>query len=266
MTATIDRTTTANRPGLTDAQVRDYWDNGWIVLPGLFTAAEVATWDVECKRLLAADFVHQDNLRTGFRPVDGKPMIERIDPVIDASPLFADVVNDPRVLEPLTAIFRDAPALFKDKLIFKLPGMSGYPMHQDQAWWQLCAADDILSVSIAIDGASTDNGCIELFPGHHRSLLSSAGELRNMTDEEVAKHVLVERGQRIATRAGDVVIFHSQTPHRSGPNTSQTSRRSLYLTYTAARSGNLYAAHRDHYKTYVTAKMSEEEKARKYFK
>ena len=251
---------------VTAAQVRQYWERGWLVLPGVFSAEEVAGWDAECQRLLASDLVHEDNLRTGFRAVDGKPMIERIDPVIDVSSVFASAVSDPRVLGPLAAIFGDAAVLFKDKLIFKLPGMSGYTMHQDQAWWQMCAADDILSVSIAIDGASADNGCLELFPGYHRSLLTPAGELRNLSDDEVAKHIDVTTGEKIATRPGDVVIFHSQTPHRSGANTARHSRRSLYLTYTAARTGNLYAAHRDHYKTYVTANMTPEQKARKFFR
>jgi len=251
---------------LSEDQVNGYWEKGWVALPGLFTAAEASAWDIEAKRLLQADFVHDDNLRTGFRPIDGKKMIERIDPVIDVSPLFQSVVDDPRILGALASIFRDEPKLFKDKLIFKLPKMTGYTMHQDQAWWQMCDSDDILSVSIAVDGASVDNGCIELFPGYHRSLISPKGELRNLHEAEVKQHIDETKGQKIATKPGDVLIFHSLAPHRSGDNTSTGSRRSLYLTYTAARSGNLYAAHRDHYKTYITAKMNEEEKKRKFFK
>jgi ectoine hydroxylase-related dioxygenase (phytanoyl-CoA dioxygenase family) len=250
---------------VSEQDVAGYWKNGWLVLRRLFTATEAAAWDAECKRLLSLDLVNPDNLRTGFRVVNGKPMIERYDPIIDVSSVFNSVVNDERILSPLRAIFKDEPALFKDKLIFKLPGMSGYGMHQDQSWWQMCAADDILSVSVAIDGASTDNGSIELFPGYHGKLLSPKAEFRNMNDEE-AKAIDLSTGQLAATKPGDVLIFHSQTPHRSGTNISQTSRRNLYLTYTASRTGNLYAAHRDHYKTYITAKMSAEDKARKYFK
>jgi ectoine hydroxylase-related dioxygenase (phytanoyl-CoA dioxygenase family) len=248
------------------ADVKSYWSKGWLVLRALFTPEEVASWRAECDRLLSLDLIDQDNLRTGFRKIDGQPMIERIDPVIDVSPTFNALVNDDRILEPLRAIFNDTPHLFKDKLIVKLPTMSGYTMHQDQAWWQMCAADDILSVSIAIDPATTENGCIELFPGYHGKLLTPPGELRNLTPEEVAEHIDLSTGGPIVAAPGDVVVFHSQTPHQSGVNNSPISRRNLYLTYTAARSGNLYAAHRDHYKTYVTAKMSDEEKARKYFK
>jgi hypothetical protein len=258
--------TTSAKPTPTPQQIADYWTRGYLKLTNLFTPAETAAWDAECQRLLSADFVDENNLRTGFRKINGTKLIERIDPVIDVSPIFNTLVNDERILAPLHAIFKDQPALFKDKLIFKLPNMTGYTMHQDQAWWQMCPPNDILSVSIAIDGATTNNGCIELFPGYHRSLLTPKGELRNLTDDEVTQHIDLTTGGPIPTNPGDVLIFHSQTPHKSGTNTSPTSRRNLYLTYTAARSGNLYAAHRDHYRTYITATMTEEEKRQKFFR
>ena len=79
--------------------------------------------------------------------------------------------------------------LFKDKLIFKAPGVAGYDMHQDWAWgWQrLCPADDILSISIQIDGASSDNGGIELFPGYHQQLLTPPGMATNFRPKELAQ-------------------------------------------------------------------------------
>ncbi len=67
---------------------------------------------------------------------DGRKVVERIDPVIDVSALFNDVLQDNRILEPLRQMFGEDPVLFKDKLIFKVPGMRGYEMHQDYAWWQ----------------------------------------------------------------------------------------------------------------------------------
>ncbi len=46
-------------------------------------------------------------------------------------------------------------------------------------------------------------------------------------------------------RAGSVLWFHSRTPHRSGPNTTGTARRALFLTYNAAAEGNLRQAYYD---------------------
>jgi ectoine hydroxylase-related dioxygenase (phytanoyl-CoA dioxygenase family) len=222
-----------------------YHEKGYLVLRGVFSGEEVAALQAECEWLLGSDFVQPHNPRTPFRFNSGDAP-ERIDPVVDISPLFQKFTADARIVEPLRAIFDDEPLLFKDKLILKLPGTHGYTMHQDQAWWQLCPADDILSVLITIDGADAANGTLELFPGYHRELRTPAGEKRNMNEDEVAQ-IDASRGEMIETRPGDVVIFHSQTPHQSGINNSTKPRRSLYLSYSAARNGDLHATYYEQY-------------------
>jgi ectoine hydroxylase-related dioxygenase (phytanoyl-CoA dioxygenase family) len=136
-------------------------------------------------------------------------------------------------------------------------------MHQDQAWWQMSPADDMLSVSIQIDGATAANGCIELFPGYHDRLRTPVGSMQNFCPREVAG-IDASTGVKMETQPGDVLIFHSLTPHQSGTNTADVSRRSLYLTYSARRVGDLY---QEHLKMYI-ARLSEEPrvKGRAFFK
>jgi len=225
-----------------------YRTRGHCVLRGRFDEAEIAAWRVECDRLLALELVAPGNGRTPFR-FGAREVPERIDPVVDISPCFAELVADPRLREPVAELLGDEPLLFKDKLIFKAPGVGGYPMHQDWAWgWQdLCPADRVLSVSIQIDGADPANGCIELFDGYHDALLTPPGEATNFGPDEEAL-IGPGRGGPVATDPGDVLTFHSLTPHRSGPNTADRPRRSLYLTFNARAAGDLrgdyYAAYR----------------------
>lgn len=227
---------------------QEYWDKGYIALRGLFRPDEVARWQAESDRLLAQEWVEPNNIRTPFR-MNTTNAPERIDPVVDVSPVFQQLVADERILAPLRKIFQDGVQLFKDKLILKLPGVQGYTMHQDWAWgWQeLCAADDILSVSVQIDGADAANGCIELFPGYHHELLTPPGVQTNFRAGEMERIDLAV-GQKMETQPGDVLIFHALTPHQSGRNTATYSRRSLYLTYNAARAGDLKAAYYENYK------------------
>ena len=49
------------------------------------------------------------------------------------------------------------------------------------------------------------------------------------------------RGERVDLAAGDFLMFHSMVPHRSGPNRSGASLRGLFLTYSTARHGDVYA-------------------------
>lgn len=227
---------------------RDYHQRGYVKLSGFFQPEEVAAWQAECERLQKLDIVNPNNKRTPFR-IPEIPYPEKIDPVVDISPLFDALTRDERVQRVLHAIFNDEALLFKDKIIYKLPGMNGYGMHQDWAWgWQhLAPADDLLSVSFQIDGADAANGCIELFDGYHNKLMTTPGEERGFYDAEVEKLIDPARGTKMETQAGDVLIFHSLTPHRSGKNLAGYSRRSLYLTYNAARSGNLRKEYYRHY-------------------
>jgi hypothetical protein len=223
---------------LTDSQLDAYRRRGYLTLRGLFAEEEVAAWDAESRRLLRLGIAHEHNMRTiPHYLTESVWVVDRLDPVMDISPVFRGLAADERLRAVLRRIFADEPLLFKDRLIYKMIGMPGYPIHQDYSWWQEFPAD-LVNVLVAIDGADADNGALELFPGHHR-LLSAPGEMRHMNDEE-ARQVDLDGGELMVTRPGDVVIFDCMTPHRSGPNRSNRLRRQLYLTYSPARHGDLY--------------------------
>jgi ectoine hydroxylase-related dioxygenase (phytanoyl-CoA dioxygenase family) len=194
----------------------------------------------------------------------GEWITERFDPIVDISPVFAAIARDERILSPIRQLYGDDMLLFKDKLIFKLPGMTGYTMHQDWAWWQPFP-QEIVSVTVAIDGADSSNGALEVFPGYHRNLLSTPGELRNMNADEITL-IDAAKGEMLETKPGDVLLFDCLTPHQSGPNTSERSRQQLYLSYCAAKHGDLYKTQADHYRAYNEIKMTDEEKERLYLR
>lgn len=86
------------------------------------------------------------------------------------------------------------------------------------------------------------NGAVEVAPGRHKegvfpneAGVVSAGLEQGMTFEPV----LVE--------PGDVVLFDSYLPHRSSPNTTASSRRLAYLTFSPLSEG-------DHRLAYYEAK------------
>lgn len=251
---------------LTYDQLDSYKKNGFLVLHNVFTEKEVAVWQSECDRLLSlSDYVDPLNLRVGFRKMKtGESMVEKFDPVHDISPVFSDLVKDERILTPLRDIFLDEPCLFKDKLIYKLPRNKGYRLHQDAAWWQGFRYEGLISVMVAIDGADRKNGGLELFPGYQDRFLYKEG-MRGMDDEEMAL-VDAKKGMIYATHPGDVIIFHSLTPHQSGENTTNQSRRQLYLTYSPSSDGQLYKAHYQHFRRYVSRNMETEMMKRSYFK
>lgn len=248
-------------------QVQAFWRDGYLHLPGLFTAEEVAGWQAEADRLLHSDWVDGDNLRTRFRtlPDDGGKILEKYDPVVDVSPTFRAVADDERIRGPLRALFDDEPMLFKDKLIFKPAGAGGYGAHQDYTWWQPFPKEKLVSVMVAIDGADASNGALEVVPGKHDRFLLPTGEMRGLKPEDL-EAAGVSDWQTIETQPGDILIFHCLTPHRSGTNTSDRSRRQFYPSYSAGEHGDLYTMHYEHYRWYVERGLNEDDREKLYFR
>jgi ectoine hydroxylase-related dioxygenase (phytanoyl-CoA dioxygenase family) len=224
---------------LTEEQIETYRRKGYLHLPALFSNEDVEAWDAESRRLLKLGLSREDNLRAVSKPLaPGVAIVDRLNPVIDLSPIFMTLVRDSRITEAVDKLAGEPVLLFKDKLIYKMPGIDGYAMHQDYSMWQTFPAG-LINVLVSIDDANADNGGVEFFPGHHHRLLSATGVIRYMNVEE-ASEIDVDSGEIISTKPGDVVFFSDLTPHRSGPNRSGCMRRQLYLTYSLARHGDLY--------------------------
>jgi 2-aminoethylphosphonate dioxygenase len=243
------------------AQAGVYRDDGFVLVRGLFTAPEAEAWVGECERLEASGLMHPDNLRTHVLHSTRPP--DRLDPVVDLSPVFRELAFGERLTALAGELLGDDAVLFKDKLIFKPAGTRGYLAHQDYAYWQWLPAPPaaLVTVLVALDAATVENGAVELFAGFHDRLLTEPGGPADVPDG-----VLPERGLLAETAPGDVVGFHSLTPHRSGDNRTSLPRRQLFLSYGAARYGDLYRRYYDGLQASVLAAMAPDARARAYFR
>lgn len=135
------------------------------------------------------------------------------------------------LVDVASALLGEPAVLYKEKINYKLPGGAGYAPHQDAPAYPF--VDAHVSCMVAIDDARVDNGCLEVASGMHGALLptDAAGCIR----ADVARSL---RWEPVEVRAGEVLWFHSRTPHRSGPNRSDRPRRALYPTYNAASEGD----------------------------
>lgn len=250
---------------LSEAQRAYYRQNGFVVLPGLFTAAEAQIFQREADRLYAeARQADPDNLRYE-RAKDGQTgekVVWKIDPFSDISRIFLDMVRDRRICDALASLYDGyEPRLFKDKLIYKPAHTKGNALHQDYTWWQGFPTS-LISVVVAIDGADEDNGCTELFPGYEAGLLTQEDTFDSLSEERVA----LDKGVKVRTQPGDVAMFSCFTPHRAGPNNTGQFRRQIFLTYNDSRDGEYYQSHYDHFFWYMTRSLSEEERERKFLR
>jgi phytanoyl-CoA hydroxylase len=108
------------------------------------------------------------------------------------------------------------------------------PWHQDGgAIWGL-DRDPLMTVWTALDDATRANGCVQVVPGSHRlGLLSSFGH--TITPEQAEELCRPEQVVHLELRAGESVLLHNWTLHRSDVNRTTAPRRAFSVCYLDAR-------------------------------
>jgi hypothetical protein len=163
--------------------------------------------------------------------------------------------------------------LFKEKLNLKPPGGSGFAPHLDApSLLQLdggesrCGPTDFVTVMVAIDDMTSQNGCLRISPGPWTrenavaTVLASGacggsgtadrdnpdgGGRRGLIPPDVADALdFVD----VEVKGGTMVAFSGYTPHRSSVNASHFARRAVFLTYNPAEQGDYRQAYYDRMK------------------
>ena len=239
MTAIHELSPAAARPALkrlTADQVAAFESDGLLLMPGLFSAAEI-----ELLARLAVD----DPRITG-------EVVEVIDSTGQGAELFgwSGVTDDllgayvriARLVESASDLLGGEPVYhWHSKLSFKKPRSAGrWDWHQDYGSWYLegCLRPEMLSVMIAIDPCRLENGCVEFIRGSNtlgRIDHVAIGESRGADPDVVAR--ALEEMEHVACEIapGDAVFFHGNTLHASGPNRSDRPRTVLHVSYNTVR-------------------------------
>jgi hypothetical protein len=230
---------------LTAEQRRQYGADGFLVLPGYLDAQAVAELAAAADELLTrVGPLVPGNPRVQVDRIGDRVGVRQAWPVIDLSETLARFAAEERIV----GLFRDlfdgaAPVLFEDKLNYKHPQVgTQFPMHQDYSYWR-AYSPRLTSALIYLDPATEENGCLEVVPGWHRRGLLERTEMDvgPAVDHHVPAEVLDPAlACRVPGEPGTVILFSCMTPHRSGPNRSDRSRRALILTYNPETDGDFY--------------------------
>jgi len=109
------------------------------------------------------------------------------------------------VQDLVSQVEREPAVLFKDKLNFKGPGGGGFLCHQDAtAYVTDQLATRHVSVMVAIDAATPENGCLQVAPGWHKKgiLDHEDGVIKPELEKEM-------KFTNILVNPGDIVLFDS---------------------------------------------------------
>jgi phytanoyl-CoA hydroxylase len=224
---------------ISDELVSSYHDEGWVVVPDVLPAHEIAAISrvtdefVERSRALRADADGLE-LAAGHTQVD--PRLRRINAANTHHPLYRDLLRHPRVLEVVTSLIGDDVRFHHSKLTLKLARHGeAVEWHQDWAFYPH-TNDSVLEVGILIDPVEAHNGPLMVVPGSHRGPIfdhHSEGRFCGAVGAEQLGP-LAEQGVPMLGPAGSLTVHHVRTLHGAAPNLSGRSRRMLFMGFTAA--------------------------------
>jgi hypothetical protein len=220
---------------LTDAEVARYHEDGFVIVRGLFDAEEI-----DLLRRAAKEDHELD--RRSYGRADGEGGVVRLSlwnhP---GDTLYGMFARCERVVRSCEKLLGGEVYHYHSKMILKDAKVGGaWAWHQDYGYWYNNAVllPLLVSVSIAVDPARQENGCLQMVPGsHHCGRIDhvKTGDQTGADPERVAEIVKRFGVTYCEMDPGDTVFFHSNTLHRSDQNHSDQPRWSLICCYNAAR-------------------------------
>ena len=228
---------------LTPEQRRAFDDDGYVIVRGLFDAAET--------ELLRSAMETDPQIREHFyNRYDTSGAFTRM--ALWNHPgdsVYGLAARSRRVVDTMEDLLGGEVYHYHSKLTAKQPFEGGaWEWHQDYGYWYHngCLFPLMASVMIALDHSTRDNGCLQVLRGSNRL---GRIEHKMLEGEQVGADLKrVEEAGKVLERVyvelepGDGLFFHCNTLHRSDQNRSPNRRWTLLCCYNAARN-NPYLEH-----------------------
>lgn len=141
--------------------------------------------------------------------------------------------EDPALMAVVRRIIGEEPMLFQDMALLKPPRVGREkPWHQDHAYFDLELRTRVVGVWIALDPATTGNGCMLVKPGSH---LQGPVVHFKRRDWQICDADVDPLGTlAVPLEPGGCLFFSSFMQHGTAPNTSDQRRRAVQFHYRPA--------------------------------
>lgn len=230
-------------------QVRQFVDDGFLVLPGLVTATEVDEMRRDIVDLARGRYACE-SLKPLPESMSDAEVLRNILCVHNphyVSPVILKYVKQATICGALSQItgahlshWDGSVKCMQSMFFVKPPGFQGQAWHQDEIY--IPTRDrSLIGAWIALDDATIENGCLWILPGSHRDGVLYPQRPHGQEDEfdfgpeshgfDASAEIPVE------VKAGTVVFFNGYLLHRSRKNRSRDCyRRALVNHYMTASS------------------------------
>ncbi|KAI6653813.1 Phytanoyl-CoA dioxygenase family protein [Oopsacas minuta] len=237
---------------LTEEEITRYHKTGYLVKNGLFTSEEMDVFFSTIKN---------DVIVTGrsHTRLDSEGFYSKLSlwnhPGIN---LYGAVARSARIIDNVETLLsgyshglsaeREEAYHYHSKVMIKEPKVGGaWEWHQDYGYWYNngCLFPKMISVMVAIDTHTEENGCLQVLEGSHnmgRISHTLTGEQAGADMNRVEQSKSRFKKYPILCNPGDTLFLHCNTLHASAQNKSNYPRWSLICCYNT-KSNNPYIPH-----------------------
>ena len=216
------------------SEIDFYQENGYVVMEDFLTAEELETWRRHVgeavanrgKRKLAdGSSVEEDNYYA-------RVFAQRINLWTDHAGMRQLMIDARlgRIASDLSG--RDGMRIWHDQALIKPPWGNPTGWHLDNPYWSFYSRDSI-TIWVALDDVTKDNGCLYFVPGTHRTAtydnVSITSNVGSLFDSYPQWRELEAVG--VELKAGGCTWHNGLLAHGAGANMTPRHRRSMTCAY-----------------------------------
>jgi phytanoyl-CoA hydroxylase len=225
---------------ITDEHITQFYEQGYLAVEQAFSAVEVQDALNGLLSLLSGevpDFkgVMYEKSAEGI-PVDKMSPEQKQDYVrkfmwfVKHETRLHALAHHPDLLAVVERIMGEAPVLFQDMALLKPPRLGREkPWHQDHAYFELPLEAKVVGCWIALDEATTENGCMIVIPGTHRQ--GPVVHFKRRDWQICDTHVRNQGAVAVPLKPGGCLFFSSLIHHGTPTNFSDKRRRAVQFHY-----------------------------------
>ena len=228
---------------LTERQIDQYRSNGFLIIEGLLAPQELEEWRSAVDEALAERDgikIPGTNIRTGQDDGINTKDADYYGNVFDQLINLWQTNERVRALMLNEALGRMACQLsgaagiriWHDQALIKRPWANPTTLHLDVPFWSF-SSERAISIWVALDDATLDNGCLHFMPGTHRvTTYREIGITKNMNAIfETYPALITREAVAVPMKAGSASFHNGLTIHGAGPNMTPRPRRAMTCAY-----------------------------------
>lgn len=227
---------------LSDEQVEQFWEDGFIIVENLLDPDEVASLLAHAEWVASGKATHIPAGQLQVEPsvaAGGTQAENDADSLRKMSHLafydeeFENHARNPKILDVIESLLGTDIKLYQDQLFMKPPRIgSRQRYHQDMPLGFYIDPPDMVTCWAALTDSTIENGCVWMLPGTHKFGITEQSKWAEYEQMSVEGSLAEERPLEL--KAGDCSFHHGLILHSSRPNLTNQRRRGYATHYVSA--------------------------------